>query len=260
MRTLSLASFLLTVLHGLVFSHAAIGTGGRLQADGPEFVLSLDDGRTLRREALIGVRLVLTDQDGEKQVRIDGIEEDKTATGGPLLLYRLSIHSPDGKEIGPFCLSDPQGRRAGFPMPDGSGGFRFTCTSGAEGKCVRMGYRPWDSSRDLPMQELHRACMHMLRADYGGDDRPTTRDGTSVDVFDRFGIQKSEKADGMQFEAAWGLDGAVCVAHPRIAQNVTLERLAEQHPRLAGRLGPKNCNLETMQSEPHAVLFNHSFP
>jgi hypothetical protein len=260
MRTLPLASLLLTVLHGLVFPHAAIGAGGRLQADGAELVLSLDDGRILRREALIGIRLVLADQDGENQVRIDGVEEDKTATGGPLLLYRLSIHSPDGKENGPFCLPDLQGRRAGFPMPDGSGGFRFTCTSGAEGKCVRMGYRPWESGKGVPLRELYMACVHMLRANYGGDDQPTTRDGTSVDVFDRFGIQKSEKADGMQFEAAWGPDGAVCVAHPRIAQNITLEQLAERHPRLAGRLGPKNCSLETMQPEPRALLFNNSFP
>jgi len=260
MRTLGPAFLLLVVLHGLVFPRAAAGAGGRLQADGPELVLSLDDGRVLRREALIGVRLVLADPGGETQVRIDGVEEDNAATGGPLLLYRLSIHSPGRGEIGPFCQPDPQGRQAGFPMPDGAGGFRFTCTSGAEGKCVRMGYRPWESSENLPLQELHRACVHMLRADYGGDDRPSTRDGTSVDVFDRFGIQQSERADDMRFEAAWGPDGAVCVAHPRIAQNVTLEQLAARYPRLADRLGPKNCSLETMQAEPRALLFNHSFP
>jgi hypothetical protein len=234
---------------------------GRFETDGAEFILRIDDGRILRRAALVGARLVLADRGGEMQVRIDGVEEDKTATGGPLLLYRLSVLSPGGQEIGPLCLPDPQGRRAGFPMPDGSGGFRFTCTSGAEGKCVRMGYRPWDiSNRGLPLQDLHRACVHMLRADYGGDDRPTTRDGTSVDVFDRFGIQKSEKANGMQFEAAWGADGAVCVAHSRIAQNVTLEQLAARYPRLADRVGPRNCSLATMQKEPRALLFNHSFP
>lgn len=260
MRPLPLAFFVLIVVPGLVFPQAALGAGGRLRAEGAELVLTLDDGRVLRREALIGIRLVIAGPEGGKQVRIDGVEEDRAATGGPLLLYRLSVHGPDGREAGPFCLPDPQGRRAGFPMPDGSGGFQWTCTGGAEGKCVRMGYRPWESREGLPLKDLHRACVHMLRADYGGDDRPTTRDGTSVDVFDRFGIQTSEKAAGMRFEAAWGPDGALCVAHPRIARNVTLEQLAERHPRLAKSLGPESCTLEAMQAEPRALLFNHSFP
>ncbi|WP_262028606.1 ADYC domain-containing protein [Microvirga sp. Mcv34] len=260
MRSPTLASILLFILHASVFSQMALGAGGRLQAEGPELVLSLEDGRVLRGDNLIGIRFVLTGQEGAIQVRIDGAEEDKTATGGPLLLYRLSIHSPNGEEKGPFCSSDPQGRSAGFAMPDGAGGFSFTCTSGAEGKCVRMGYRPWEKRDGLPLQELHRACVHMLRADYGGDNRPTTRNGTSVDIFDRFGIQTSEKADGMQFEGAWGGDGALCVAHPRIAQNITLEDIAARFPRLAGRLGPEKCSLEAMRAEPRAILFNHSYP
>ncbi|MGO4526840.1 ADYC domain-containing protein [Microvirga sp. 2MCAF35] len=259
MRILALSSYLL-ILHALVFSQTALGAGGRLHADGPELVLSLEDGRDLRGENLIGIRFVLTGQDGAFQMRVDGVEEDKAATGGPLLLYRLSVHSPDGEEKGPFCSPDPQGRLTGLAMPDGSGGFSFTCTSGAEGKCVRMGYRPWDNRDGLPLKELHRACVHMLRADYGGDDRPTTRNGTSVDIFDRFGIQESEKADGMAFEAAWGPDGALCVAHPRIMQNITLEDIAERYPRLANRLGPMHCSLEAMQAEPQALLFNHSYP
>jgi len=258
MFPLSLAFSLLAVLASVVVASEAVGAS-RLQADGPELVLRLDDGRVLRGKDLVGIRLVLKSGDGEKQLRIDSIEDDRSATGGALLLYSLSVHSSDGSEIGPFCASDPQGRSAGFAMPDGAGGFRFTCTSGAEGKCVRMGYRPWESGTGLPMQDLHRACVHMLRADYGGDDRPTTRNGTSVDIFDRFGIQKSEKADGMQFEAAWGPDGAVCVAHPRIAQNVTLEQIAENYPRLTDRLGPENCSVEMMWAEPKALLFNNSF-
>ncbi|WP_445501796.1 ADYC domain-containing protein [Microvirga sp. G4-2] len=259
MRIQALASFLLITLYSLAFPHTAIGADGRLQADGPELVLSLNDGRILRGDDLIGVRFVLAGPHGKTQVQIVGFAEDTATTGGSIPLYSLSVSTPDGLSDN-FCRPDSRGRHAGFPLPDGAGGFNFTCTSGAEGKCVLMGYRPWEARDGVPMRDLHRACVHMLRADYGGDDQPTTRDGTSVDVFDRFGIQKSEKADGMQFEAAWGPDGAVCVAHPRIAQNVTFEQLTERYPRLAGRLGPKNCSLEMMQAEPRALLFNHSFP
>ena len=42
----------------------------------------------------------------------------------------------------------------------------------------------------------------------------TSRDGTTIDVWARFGIQ-SPADTTMPFEAAWGVEGAVCVAHPR---------------------------------------------
>ena len=139
-------------------------------------------------------------------------------------------------------------------------GIAFTCTSGAEGKCILMGYRPWEDSADAPMRDLHAACIHLVRADYGGDDRATTRDGTVIDVYDRFGIQKPETVDPMPFEAAWGKNGAVCVAHPRIAQNVTLDDLAKAYPRLRNFLGPEACREEAMRGHPEALLFNRSAP
>ncbi len=136
--------------------------------------------------------------------------------------------------------------------------FGLTCTSGAEGKCILFGYHPWEKRDGVPMRDLHRACMHMLRADYGGDDRPTTRNGIKINLYDRFGIQSVDPAPGMRFEAAWGPDGAVCVAHPRIADNVTLEELASRYPRLRGRLGPQACYEDAVRSDPAALIFNQS--
>jgi hypothetical protein len=121
-----------------------------------------------------------------------------------------------------------------------------------------MGYRPWDERVDAPMRDLHSACIHMVRADYGGDNHPTTRDGTAIDVYDRFGLQKPETTDPMPFEAAWGPHGALCVAHPRIAQNITLETLEKRYPNLKGRLGAQACTEENLRSHPDAILFNRS--
>jgi len=259
MRIQVFVSLLLALCGPLSLARNTVAADGRLHADGPELALSLDGGRVLRGADLVGVQLVFAGRYGQTQVEIVGFTEDETATGGPIPLYSLLLSGADQPPRN-LCRPDSRGRHAGIALPDGEGGFTFTCTSGAEGKCVLMGYRPWESRDGIPMRDLHRACVHMLRADYGGDDHPTTRDGTSVDIFDRFGIQKSERADGMQFEAAWGTEGAVCVAHPRIAQNVSLARIAEDHPRLAGRLGPEHCSFERMQAEPRALLFNHSFP
>jgi ADYC domain len=255
MRSVVLSSILFVALQCL--SGSALALEGRIEADGPDLVLKLDDGRILRREALVGLRLMLATRDGRAEVRIDSVDMDAAAIGSPIPLYALTLVGPDVTP-GNFCQPDPHGRRAGFPIPDGAGGFSFTCTSGAEGKCALMGYRPWDTRDGIPLRDLHRACIHMLRADYGGDDRPSTRNGTLVDISDRFGIQKPEMSAGLEFEAAWGPDGAVCVAHPRIAANLSLEDLAARYPGLSGRLGPETCTEEAMRADPRALLFNRS--
>jgi hypothetical protein len=241
-----------------VTTGAAFGASGQLRAQGAELVLQLEDGRILKRDALVGLKLVLAGQTGETEIRIDAVEEDAGAVGGPIPLYRLSLVNPADPASADFCQPDAYGRRAGFPLSDGAGGFRLTCTSGAEGKCVLMGYRPWEATEDIPMRDLHRACVHMLRADYGGDDHPSTRNGTVIDIFDRFGIQRADRDGGMQFEAAWGRDGALCVAHACIAENISLEDIGRRYPALAGFLGPASCNEDAMKAEPRALLFNRS--
>jgi hypothetical protein len=45
----------------------------------------------------------------------------------------------------------------------------------------------------------------------------------------------------MTLEAAFGPDGAVCVAHPRLADLASLDGLARGYPRLRGHLG-EDCD------------------
>jgi hypothetical protein len=49
----------------------------------------------------------------------------------------------------------------------------------------------------------------------------------------------------MTFEAAFGPDGAICVAHPRLSDDLPLATLGERYPRLAGHLGAA-CDEQTM--------------
>jgi len=243
----------------LVFtrSQPVLAVEGQIRLEETELVLRLDDGRVLRGEGLVGLKLVLGNDQQDVEVQIDGFEEDRTILRAPLPLYHMSVSQADGTRSD-LCNPDPGGRRAAFAFPDGKGGFTLTCTSGAEGKCVLFGYRPWETREGVPMRDLLQACIHLLRADYGGDDRPSTRNGTLVNLYDRFGIQHPDAASGMEFEAAWGPDGAVCVAHPRIADNITLEQLAERYPPLRGHLGPEACNEEAMKADPRALIFNQS--
>lgn len=62
--------------------------------------------------------------------------------------------------------------------------------------------------------------------------------------------------EGQDFEAAWGADGAICVRHVRIRENVSLEELEQRYPRLQGRTGAA-CTEEFGRA--HGVLlFNRS--
>jgi hypothetical protein len=211
----------------------------------------------LEREALAGARIVMRSGEKTIHVLIDAVEMEDEVPGGPVALYRLLVEDSVGGTFQNACRPDARGRQLGLPLQKETG-VDLTCTSGAEGKCILMGYRPWDDRAEVPMQDLHAACVHMMRADYGGDDRPATRDGTLVDVYDRFGIQKPDVVDPLPFEAAWGKDGAVCVAHPRIAEAVTLDGLAKSYPTLRAFLGPEACTEEAMRTRPDALLFNRS--
>jgi hypothetical protein len=138
------------------------------------------------------------------------------------------------------------------------------------GKCVRFGYHPWQT-RNLPQPvshhdgepvpsqlDLFNTCIRMVRADYGGDGTGTTRNGMLIDLYDDYGIQAPDFDHRMTFEAGWTQDGAVCVSHPRVKENISLGEIAARWRRLAGRTGA-SCTEETARSL-GALLFNRSMP
>jgi hypothetical protein len=230
-----------------------------LTAAGTELVLTTATGRILRSADLVGATLSVVTAGRKLEITIAGVEEDRDAVGGRVLLHHFVAKGEGGRDVD-LCTPDASGRGLGFPMPDGQGGFELTCTSGAIGKCIRWGYRPWEEwPGGPPLAALHQACVHMARADYGGDGRASTREGTLIHWCDRFGIHSC--VDGpapAPFEAAWGRDGATCVARPRIAANVTLAQLAARYPRLKPHLGPAACNEDGAMRDSTALLINFS--
>jgi ADYC domain len=173
-------------------------------------------------------------------------------------LHHFLVKDETGRPLD-MCAPDAEGRSLGFPVPDGHGGFELTCTSGAVGKCIHWGYRPWEEQPGgPPLAALHQACVHMARADYGGDGHATTREGMLIYWCDRFGIHLCGEDVPGAFEAARGWNGAICVARPRITDNVSLEQLAERYPRLKSHLGPAACSKDGAMRELAALLFNRS--
>lgn len=135
--------------------------------------------------------------------------------------------------------------------------FALTCSSGAQGKCLRLGYLPWATAQALAADRFN-ACVRMIRGDYGGSGEGFTENGHRIDIYDDAGLQRPDNVPEQAFEAGWSAEGAVCVHHVRVARNATLAALAQRFPRLQGRTGAA-CT-EAQARALGAVVFNRSDP
>jgi hypothetical protein len=100
-------------------------------------------------------------------------------------------------------------------------GYTFSCARGVIAECARdWGYKPWktlDSAAhgDVSLLPLHLACVRAARADYCGDGISHTRNGTLIDIADRYGFNVHVHIPGFQDESAFGPDTALWVRAPR---------------------------------------------
>lgn len=209
------------------------------------FEITTSTGATLRSADLVGASFDITgDGGGVQALRIDAVAP--AAERAAVLLHSFSIKTKEGAWAA-MCQPDVQGRQAGFPIagrwgPDG----RFikdatawfpACTSGAQGKCILWGYDPWGKGPNgEDLAPYYEACIHMVRADYDGRGAPNTRNGTSIDVWDKAGVQApgSLQDASYSFEAGWGPTGAVCVAKTRYQDLLPRKVLLESSPHLDG--------------------------
>jgi hypothetical protein len=245
-----------------------------VEIDGTAFRIRLSSGQVLQGIGLEGaeLRVVLAGETSPQAIQIRQIVRDPTDPDGEVLLYRIGVVDPVTGALGELCEPDAKGERWAFPLKgqwDAGGrrisdrGFTLTCSAGAQGKCVRFGYKPWKTTADgIDLGAYHQACVRLVRADYCGD-QGTTRDGMLVDIYDRLGIQQpadDAARQGLRFEAAWSPDGAVCVAHTRVPVNMTLAHLGEVCPRLRGHLGEAVCSEAAANAGRlgPALLFNRS--
>ncbi len=242
------------------------GGAPSLWAEGAAFVLALGDGRLLRSPDLVGAIFDAETPSGAP-VRLR-IETVVSGPGAPrVLLHDLRFEAAPG-DWRSLCGPDGAGRRLAFPVEgawSAEGRFiadpdRFfvTCTGGAEGKCVMLGYDPWaEGPNGQRLPALYEACRHMMRASYC-DGLGTTAEGSEIDVYDDLGIQRPKTLDDPRFafEAGWTPRGAACVAHPRRPQRMSASALGAVCPALA-QVEP--CNEATARGA-GAMLFNRSRP
>jgi len=93
----------------------------------------------------------------------------------------------------------------------------FSCPWGAIGKCVyqnRDGFVWKNPITDDHSDQLHQACVRAMRADYCGNGRSHTFDGTLLHIF-RATAGRSASDPRYKLEALWDASGAVCVQSTR---------------------------------------------
>jgi hypothetical protein len=237
----------------------------RIEVTDARFRLVKPDGSVLQGANLVGLIMHLRNADGEPiDIRIDSVTLPASAPDAEIELYGLSRRDA-GRAWVPLCKPGADGRALGFPlpgatpadeeMPASGGTFSITCTAGARGKCVMLGYRPWAvAASGESLQPYFAACVGMMRADYCGDGRSYTRPGVKVDMWDRAGVQAPQTS--LSFEAAWGSDGAVCMRRTRVAGIATTAEIANACPRLADHI--EDCEVWSQSSAAGALMWNRS--
>lgn len=100
--------------------------------------------------------------------------------------------------------------------------FTFACPEGVAAKCIDWGYAPWGQGGKLA--RYYQACTRMARADYCGNGRSRTVEGTMINYGDLHDppITRFAPLPGFVPEAVWGpgsgADGkpaAICLSRSR---------------------------------------------
>lgn len=198
-----------------------------LRLEGGHLVASCGPDAGPATGGVVGTVLQGSSSDGKPvEVAICGAEPSPEDPG--MVFYRIEAWNPVAQEWENPCVAvdrvpDPRALAvsgvwdASGARQDTPGKLTFACENGAITKCITWGYKPWVSRDEKPMADLHQACTRMARADYCGNGKSHTRQDTTIDLYDRFGLVERGEWDPAKasFEAAWAPDGATCLARTR---------------------------------------------
>lgn len=241
-------TFDLTTISGFTWSGVSI-VGAWFDSGGLKLLRS--DGAVLSGQSLVGIEISGKLDDGSSvTLRLDEAESFSSAVGDSLRRYVISFTRPGSDVRAYVCGKDDSGApiktipitgRWNYEEGVPGGGSKeenftlitFACQGYALYKCIDYGYPPWKKKNGVWLNKHHQACVRMIRADYCGDGRPWTVDGTIINLYDNLGIQVD--TEGWPMEAEWDIDGARCLSHQRIQNMPTVpECLFERTPEVCG--------------------------
>ncbi|HYH94645.1 ADYC domain-containing protein [Hyalangium sp.] len=170
------------------------------------------------------VRFTGTLEDGSTlTLRVDEVYPG-TGVDQDVWSYRVSYQHTTTGEWSPICTNADgsaanaiplegrwdyrQGVLGGGDKIHDTAAFTFACEGAALSKCVRFGYKPWQSVNGVSLADHHQSCTRMIRADFCGDGTSYTVDGNWVNLYDAVNIQAD--TESWVHEAEWNTEGASC--------------------------------------------------
>jgi hypothetical protein len=109
--------------------------------------------------------------------------------------------------------------------------FTFACRGKTIAKCIELGYKPF-KGRTTQLA----ACVRLLRGDFCGTGVAYTVDGTTLNLYDKIGVQGDTEAWAP--EAEWTADGARCV---NSNNNARYELVLSYDPRCVRQIKSSTC-------------------
>src|SRR5262249_22674895 len=144
-----------------------------------------------------GIVLAYDLQSSPVLFKVGGEELDANVSLASVYLYDVRYWNPNASAWANWCEPDPSGLTQAIPLEgscDGPGRHinipsvtPCACSAGVLANCVRWGYPPWAALAGRSLRDLHQACTRMARADYCGNGKSHTRDGTPIRLQDRIG-------------------------------------------------------------------------
>ena len=171
---------------------------------GSQFRVKFRPCRALPQEALKGTVLCLRRwlRAAAPASALNSVEPDpRDKDGESRRSIRSRSRTPKSGEWRNACLPDPDGRRLGFPLAG-----RFTADGRYEPlagqaahhlhrrrrgqvRAVRLQAVGKAPTYGASLAPYYQACVRLVRADYAGDGRGTTKNGQPIDIYDSLSIQ-----------------------------------------------------------------------
>lgn len=221
-----------------------------------------------------GTELTVVEGGRDLKLKIADVDLDRQDPEREIYLYTILYRNSVSEQWQNYCqpvrVASPLGNRdnvaKAIPLSgswDRTGKHHendritFACTNGVLAKCVRFGYKPWKIVQGRSLRDFHQACTRMVRADYCGNGRAHTKDGTAIDIYDRLSIQTRTPQSGMILEAAWSPDGAVFIDRTRWPESLT--QIEQECPDRLKSPGHKITPTAIQPQLPGVLLVNDSF-
>ena len=226
-------------------------------------------------QEVAGTELTVVEGGRDLKLKIDRVDLDRQDPEREIYLYTILYRDRVSEQWQNYCQPDRDNVAKAIPLSGSwdrtgkhheNGRITFACTNGVLAKCVRFGYKPWTTVQGRSLRDFHQACTRMVRADYCGNGRAHTKDGTAIDIYDRLSIQTRTPQSGMILEAAWSPDGAVFIDRTRWPESLAQieqecpDRLKSPvHNSLAQPLLWRIDPTAISQQLPQVLLVNDSF-